>query len=259
MNNGTQAHGDDDGSPWTQPRFLAAAMLVGLIVILGLILTVTGGSNGDANSRPQETPARPPAATPVAEDPDESVCGLAPGEQSLPTKAPDAKWGLQGTFAVPRQPEVHGPGTVRSGVPACFAHSPTGALFATVNIYAALSDFSRKRPSDPRSVIRQIIATGPGRDAILANLPSNSDSADTASASGVQIAGFSIVRYENRSAVVDVAFRVDRPGATGYVHGASTMRWERRDWKLVLAQDGRPFDSMEQIATLDGYVPWSGV
>jgi hypothetical protein len=67
------------------------------------------------------------------------------------------------------------------------------------------------------------------------------------------------VRYEPGSAVVDLAFRVDRPGVAGYFHTTSTMRWERGDWKLVLAQDGVPFDSTQAIASVDGYVPWSGV
>ncbi len=59
--------------------------------------------------------------------------------------------------------------------------------------------------------------------------------------------------------MVDLAFRVDRSGTTGYFHTTSTMRWERGDWKLVLSQNGIPFDSTQQIPNLNGYVPWSGV
>jgi hypothetical protein len=131
-------------------------------------------------------------------------------------------------------------------------------LFANISIYAALSEFSKQPPANPRALLRQLIASGPGRDAAERRAgeggPASSDSS-----AGVQVAGFSVVRYEKRSAVVDLAFRVSRPGTSGYVHATSTMRWERGDWKLVLSQEGKPFDATQQIPDLNGYVPWSGV
>lgn len=256
--NGTPSH--DERSPWTKPGFLAAAAVVALLVVLGLMLAFTGGSESDPQN-PAATPPGPAGQPADAADPDDSACNLPSGDQAIPKDPPDAKWVLRGTFAVPRASPAIGPHDVDGAIPSCFAHSPTGALFAAVNIYAALNELSHEPPSNPREVIRQLIASGPGRDTVLRNLRAASKggaSSDDSSA-GVQVAGFSVVRYEPTAAVIDIAFRVDRPGATGYVHAASTVRWERQDWRLVLAQDGRPFDSMDQIPNLNGYVPWSGV
>jgi hypothetical protein len=244
-------------SPWIQPGFIAAAGVVAVIVLLGVIVAFSGGSK-DA----QETPAAQappsagePAPTAAASD---SACGLEPGSQEIPASAPAATWKLRGTVAVPVAKDTAGPQRFKSGVPSCFAHSPTGALFANINIYAALSALAADPPRDPAAAFAQMIASGPGRDSLTEHADDYKPGAQDASA-GVQVAGFNIVRYERDSAVVDLAFRVDRPNVTGYVHATSTMRWEDADWKLVLSQSGRPFDSLQQIPDLNGYVPWSGV
>jgi hypothetical protein len=131
-------------------------------------------------------------------------------------------------------------------------------LFANVSIYAALSALASNPPRDPRSVLRELIADTAGREALLASADESAPSSEGASA-GVQVAGFNVIRYEESTAVVDLVFRVDRPGASGYVHAASTLRWERGDWRLVLARGGQPFDSMQQVPSLAGYTPWRAV
>jgi hypothetical protein len=247
----------DDESPWTKPWFIASGIVVALIVVLGAVLALVGPGDGSgtAETPPATAPVGPPPSDP---SPNRSACGMPAGEQAIPDGAPQAKWELRGTIAAPSAPKTAGPRIVKDALPSCFAHSPTGALFATINIYAALSVLSQRHVDNPRAALRQLIAAGPGRDAAGARAGRGAP-ASKGSSSGVQVAGFSIVRYEAASAVIDVVFRVDRTGAAGYVHAGSTMRWERGDWKLVLSQAGQPFDSMQQIGDLSGYVPWSGV
>lgn len=252
LNNGTAS--TPEKSPWARPGFIAAAAVVALLVVLGLILAVTGGSNGDAKGGEANPAPTPPAAS---SGQDASVCGLAGGDQTIPKAAPTATWKLRGTVAVPSAPSTFGPHTVAAGIPSCFAHSPTGALFATTNIYAALSVASHGSDTKQIAALKAMAAPGPGRDAATSRRGGQRPSAD--SSAGVQVAGFNVVRYEPASAVIDLAFRVDRPGATGFVHATSTLRWDQGDWKIVLSQDGRPFDSLQQIPDLGGYMPWSGV
>lgn len=257
INNGSAGTADDK-SPWTQPGFIAAAAVVAIIVLLGIVLAVTGGSDGQAQDLPANG-APPPASAPVTADANESVCGLDRGSQAIPTEAPQARWTLRGTVAVPTAPSTYGPGTVEDGVPACFAHSPTGALFAMLNIQAAMGDFAKQPGRYPIRKVLRMLAAGPGRD-VLKDAAARAPVATKGSTRpAAQVAGFSIVRYEPNTVVIDVAFAGSRPGASGYVHGQSTMRWERRDWKLVLTQSGAPFDAVQPIADLSGYVPWSGV
>jgi hypothetical protein len=255
LNNGTTAT-PDEKSPWVQPGFIAAAVVVALLVVLGVILAVTGG-NDASPATDGAKPAPPPAVTPPA-NADASGCGLDPGSQAIPTTAPDATWRLVGTVATPAAPRTVGPGRRHGPVSFCFAHSPTGALFASVNIYAALNALVADPPADPRPVLRELIADTPDRDALLKDA-TKSSTGDPGASAGVQVAGFNIIRYEPSEAVVDLVFRVDRPGASGYVHAASTLKWERGDWRLALARGAQPFDSLQQVPDLQGYTAWSGV
>jgi hypothetical protein len=242
----------DEQRPWAQPGFIIATAVVALLIVLGLILALTGGGESTRHDNGGVAPS-----VSAGRDKDASVCGLAPGAQTIPKDPPPAKWNLVGTLAVPSSPNTFGPGAVKADVPSCFAYSPTGALFAMVNLDAALGVVSRLGAEDQVRVLRQIAAAGRGRDAAIESARRNG--AAHGSSSGAQVAGFSLVRYEPGAAVVDLAFRSDRPGATGYFHLSSTLRWERGDWRLVFSQTGEPFDATQQIPDLTGYVPWSGV
>lgn len=233
-----------DKSPWAQPGFIAAAAVIALLVLLGLILAVTGGSNGDAHP---STPA-PSAAKPSVRNANASVCGLPAGNAAVPTTAPRAKWELVEGVAAPTAPTTLGPGRVDGGLRSCFAHSPTGALYAAVNVIAmTASDANRK------SFVRRLTVPGEGRDRALQNLGPNSDPS-----TALQVAGFAVNDYRNNSAVVDLAFRVDTGNAAGYVHLPLAMRWLDGDWKLAVPDTGQPFDGMTRAPSLAGYVAWKG-
>lgn len=256
LNNGSAAS-TDDKSPWVQPGFIAAAAVVALLVLLGLILAVTGGSGGDATEAAK--PSSPPSSGANAPNPDASVCGLAPGSQAIPTEAPKAVWKLRGTLAVPTAPATFGPKSSAGGVPSCFAHSPTGALFAMVNIQAAMGELAKQPGRYPIDKVLQMIAPGPGREALKTAAAKSPVAEQGSKKSGAQVSGFNVVRYEENTAVVDVAFAGDRPDTAGYVHGQATLRWEQGDWKLELAQNGSPLDAVQAIPNLTGYVPWRGL
>lgn len=257
LTNDTTRDGDEK-SPWVQPGFLAAGAVVALLVVLGVALALTGGSKADSTPAPAPATPLPPAAS-APRDSNASACGLRAGDQAIPNRAPTADWKLRGTLAAPSAPDTFGPGHDVGGVPSCFAHSPTGALFAMVNIQAAMTAFAQRGGSYPIDKVLRMIATGPGRDALANAVERQPVPTKGSRTGGVQVAGFTIVRYEPGSAVVDLAFGSDRPEAPGYAHGQSTLRWEEGDWKLVLAQRGGPFDAAQPIANLTGYTPWRGI
>jgi len=240
----------DDKSPWTQPGFIAAAAaVVALIVLLGLIVAFTGDSGGDDPG----SAARPPAAVPPkssASNPDDSVCGLNPGSQAVPIAAPHARWELVGRMVAPSSPDTVGPRIREHGIRSCFAHSPTGALYASVNLAATATD-----PARWESLARRLLADGPGRDRALQDIAS--EKADPAPSS-VQIAGFSFRTFESDTAAVNLALRVDAGDTAFYARLPTTMKWEKGDWKFVVADNGDPFADLSRIPDLSGYTAWSG-
>lgn len=237
----------DQKSPWVQPGFIAAAAVVALLVLLGIILAVTSGPQ--AGTKDAVTPAPAPTPAPAARtNPDASVCGLPAGSAAVPSQAPTAKWELVGGVAAPTAPKTIGPGTVQNGLRSCFAHSPTGALYAAVNVIAMTASDAQRE-----GFVRKLTVPGVGRDRALANLGPSSN-ASTA----LQVAGFTINDYRKSSAVVDLAFRVDTGNSAGYVHLPLAMRWLEGDWKLALPDTGKPFDGMSRMPSLSSYVAWKG-
>src|SRR5659263_307496 len=101
---------DETSTPWTQPKFLIAAVLVIALVILGVVIALGGRDEPrGASSTPTATSS---ATTPVPVDAGvESVCGL-PGHAASGTltAAPAAEWPFQGTTAYATSLEF-GPGS----------------------------------------------------------------------------------------------------------------------------------------------------
>ncbi|AOY74300.1 hypothetical protein ARZXY2_4801 (plasmid) [Arthrobacter sp. ZXY-2] len=110
-----------------------------------------------------------------------------PKDTALGT-APKSKWELVGTMAVPTDPSTAGPGTVgKDGLRSCFAQSPTGALYATANIWAASFNGYAKQ------VYLELSADSPTRDKAVQAIREGKD-VGGGTTPKVQIAGFIITR-----------------------------------------------------------------
>lgn len=237
----------DDTSVWTAPRFVVAAVVVVLIAVFAVVLVVTRPSDGDIAAAPTAASGEVASSTPATTS--DSTCGLEDGDQVVPVAAPpDTEWELVGSIAAPTAPETFGPGRVRNGLRSCFARSPLGALYAAVNVVATTSV-----PEQREAVVRELTAVGDARALALEQLAAEGE--PTPSDTRVQVVGFAILNYDQDSATIDLATRVD---TGGYAHVPLTMRWEQGDWKLVPAPDGRLTAGIGQIPDLTGYVPWSG-
>jgi hypothetical protein len=234
-------------SPWTRPWFLISAVLVAILAIVGIVLAVLPD---DANGRP--TPTTSPTSTaspsPTAVTDGESKCGLPPGSQAVPAAPPEgATWELFGTFAAPSIENI-GPGVGDpDGIRSCFAHSPTGALLAAIN-YWAMGWSVAGAGADAR-----LVASTPER-AALQEQYRQQGTPDPALLTGMQVAGFNIVRYSESDAVVDLAVRTET-GAVGSL--PTPLRWEDGDWKFVIPPTGNT--GLQQLPNLAGYVLWSGI
>src|SRR4051794_35844273 len=129
---------DHPSSPWAQRGFILAAAFIAGLLLLGVALLVLGSGRDDATRPGGNNPpnSRPTTATPTRQDANASVCGLPAGNQHVPAVGPQTRWELVGTIAAPTDPNTIGPGIQEVKRRLCFAHSPTGALFAAVNFMA---------------------------------------------------------------------------------------------------------------------------
>jgi hypothetical protein len=237
------AETNEDQNPLTKPKFIISAVVVAIIVALGIILAILPKGGGVAAPTASSSNS-PSSSTPSSPGPAASVCGLPDGDQSKPATAPaDTKWELIGKVAAPTSPERYGPGTTAAnGLRSCFAHSPTGALYAAANV-TTLSAIGKTR-----LVLENLAVPSPERDALLKQ-PEPASSTATP-----QLAGFALRSYSSDTAVVDLAYKGDN-GA--YVSIPVPLRWDAGDWKIIVPATGST--GAGQIPDLSGYVPWAGV
>jgi hypothetical protein len=235
-----------ESNPFTKPGFIIAAALVVALIAATIVIFLL--PKGQGNAQPAAAPAESSStaeASPTASAAGESICGLPATSETALGSAPETKWELVGTMAAPTDLKV-GPGkTDDQGIRSCFAHTPTGALYAAVNLWALGSD-----PSKERAIAEQLAAKGPGRDAGM-KAP---QTAAPSSSVKIQIAGFN-VSYTANQAVVELAFKADN-GALASVR--TTLLWQDGDWKGVVADNGAPLEEPRQIRDLSGFIPWSG-
>ncbi|GIT82076.1 hypothetical protein LLS1_37450 [Leifsonia sp. LS1] len=237
-----------ESNPFTSRRFIVAAVVVGVVLLCAVVLIVSSVIGGQAkpNANPSAAPTNTSTQSAVSEA-DRSACGLPGFEKSgTLTQAPNTKWALVGTVAAPTDPKGSGPGNVESsGFRSCYAHTPTGSLYAAANMLAVVSDRSLLH-----EVADKLTVPGPGRDALLKQ-------SGTPSSTPVryQIAGFKLDSYSSDQATVDIAVNL----STGeLVSFPFALQWVDGDWKVKTTDDGGFTLPPAQLQSLGGYIPWSG-
>lgn len=236
---------------WTIGGTIAAVLVIGAAIVL----FARGGndpapvaSTGAGSAEPSTTtkPSTSTSPTPsTGTDPNASTCGLPAGDQTIPTTAPGSTWELVGTMAIPTDPKV-GPGTTTEGIHTCYAHSPTGALFAAVSVMAETRTSPveamtlRAAPSEIRDATLEAIA---GSDA-----PAPQDTTQ-------QVAGFKVIAYNDQSATIVLALKDTSAGGGGMAAVTMSMLWIDGDWYWSLPTS----NSTEVVSNLTGFVLWGGV
>lgn len=246
---------DDDTTqnPFARPGFIVGAVVVAALIVTGIFLTIFNLNSGNDAAPPEGDPsssstasATPtPSASAVAGG--ISVCGLDGVELTgKVTTPPAAEWAYVRTVAYPTS-TTYGPGATSSeGVPTCFQHSPTGALFAAATALAV--------PADPilaNAWIETALSSGTYRNQLLSTAISSSET------SGVrlQVVGFKVLSYDGKTASVDLAVRGSTEGQTVTASAVYQLIWEDGDWKIN-ANVPNPFD-FASIPDTSGYIAWA--
>ena len=110
---------------------MLAAVFMGVLVLAGLGLLLTD-TDADPAASTGANRARGRVREGLHASGGDSRCGLAAGDQRIPATPPESEWELVDGIASPQSDTV-GPGVREGKRRLCYAHSPTGALFAAVN------------------------------------------------------------------------------------------------------------------------------
>ena len=238
---------DNTTSPFARHGFIAAAVVVALVIVAAVVLAFTGGD--DSAPAPQAGGTSTTAAPATSAAADSGDCDQPEGDQLPPVAAPVNDWELVGKLVAPTDPEAAGPGQVTDeGLRTCFAHDPTGALFAAVNWLATTSDAELLS-----AALQDVTAPGPGRDAMSSKLAS--DPVAVIGDGGYQLAGFTFLSYTGEVAMMNLAVDVAGSGQAAF---PMTLQWSGSDWLVQLPADGKVLAGLQPLRSLAGYVPWSG-
>lgn len=255
----------DEKSPYGA-GFIAACIVVGAVLICGIVIIFAGGGRSThasaAVQQPVETVVPQPTNDP-ASSPDDGAaqtnssrgqgrtgsCGLPAGDQAVPAEAPAAdSWDVSRKVVVPRS-STYGPGTTDSdGFRHCFAHSPTGAVYAAYSAIAAIADQSKLVPT-----VKKLMVPGSATDSLLRQAGTDDSSSGT---STVQVVGYRVIDAGPDRVTLMLAMPVE----SVYMSANLTLVWHQGDWRLQPPTPGEAVGApFSQHRDLNDFVKWSGI
>lgn len=230
-----------NGSP-RRATLIASALVVGVIVIAGAVLTGRALISDDDST---DTTAPPTSAD------SSSKCDLPDGDLEKLTEAPDdVEWELVNTYALPTS--AAGPAEETDSVHWCYAKSSEGALLAAASVSIDLAT-----PGVSYTEYAERRLTGPAVDSYKQLDAAPQDQKDLLTTPSIsQIAGFQFLSVVEDQAVVQIVHRLTRGELAGqFLVTTLDMRWQDGDWRLYL-DEASP--SGTAVSSLAGFVEWSG-
>ncbi|RZU13308.1 hypothetical protein EV645_4147 [Kribbella rubisoli] len=239
--------------------FIAASIVIGAVVVCGAVLLIgsfTSSGTAPAVGQAQQQAVVPgrsepvAPATPVSSRPASSTgCNRSTGDQSVPQQPPAVDgWEVSSRIVVPRSSGFGPARTDADGFRRCFAHSPTGAVYAAYSAYAAMADQDKVV-----ATARKLMVPGPGTDALIRELQTDQ------SASGYtvpQVAGYRVIDASPDRVSLMLATSVN----SAYMSLTLTLVWHGGDWLLQPPAAGEPVGApFAQHRDLSDFVAWSGV
>jgi hypothetical protein len=232
------------GSVWSSTTVQLSTLFVLMLIVVGIAIAIFHhGSRHAQSGKPPATShatARRTATTSSTATTD--LCSLPPGDQRVPSESypQGVTWQAVGSMSVP-QSSALGPQRTRRGINICFAHNPSGALLAAMNLLGEGSTNISER-----EVFDQLAINVPSA---VTTTPAYQDFQ-----SGVQIAGYKYDSYTSTSALLDVALRHSQGGLSAV---QMPMRWTGNDWKYVFPPDGPVSSTLNGAQVEPPYVAWS--
>ncbi|QCU79612.1 hypothetical protein E7744_14935 (plasmid) [Citricoccus sp. SGAir0253] len=214
-----------------------------VVIIVGVIVGVVIWPK-DTTAAPNTTPTATAPATPTAEDAREqpaaetaAACNTKGADQALPTEAPKTVWKTHPhEWLVPTSTE-YGPSNQKETFWSCFEQSPSGAVIAGPNLFAAVS-----------AGVEEAALPGPGRDAAIESVAEGSSDYERA-----VFEGFRVLAADKSSATIDYWVRA----AGTNVSVVMEMVWDEdaSDWRLNLEGAG-DHPRISVLEDTSNYIAW---
>ncbi|GAA2110913.1 hypothetical protein [Streptomyces synnematoformans] len=235
-------------SPWTRPWFIASVGFMGVVVLMLVVVLVAGDGNDDGGDQAAPSPA-PSTSASRPDAGDGEGCPELEESDEVPDGPPPANWDLFRTVALPVSKEA-GPAVIDGDVARCYAHSPTGALMAAVQIG------TRYTLAEDWQTVMEEQTYGDAKDQLIeARSELEATAPPPAPAPGElgQIAAFDITTYSPDTAVVQLVTR--------FVDGSlqastATLRWMDGDWRYEVSETSAP---QKTVLSTTGFTEWGGV
>jgi hypothetical protein len=235
-----------------RPRYVVPLIAVGFLAALMIWVLVSPGEGGSRNPAPPQHHVSHVVRTPTVLLPTSKGSPTAPDE-SVPDAPPNGiTWQIIDTVALPFSDSA-GPSQVTEGIPSGFAHTPTGALVALVQI-----DFRHLIEPNFVAVTTADVANTTGRAEFFRLVKAGrlANPAHPAPGTYLQLAGFEFVSYTSSNAVIQLL--TARTDGT-YQVSTLSVTWDGTDWQLVLQPNGTDSPNQQIVASPVGFVLWGGV
>lgn len=223
-------------SPQFNVWWALSAALVALVLVGGIAIGLFIGRDRNDDAQSEDVAPAQSAGT-TAPSPGNGECAVAADDQNYPVEAPDTEWKLYANVASVPTSTKYGPLKTDGDFWRCYAHSPTGALFASFNLSQAFVT---------GKVYEAAVDTPAARDIF----DENSAVAETEGAS-VEVAGFQIESYTESEATIVLLLNVN--GQLG--SSPMSLIWDSAadDWRWDVENTPPP----EPVENADGFTPWS--
>ncbi|WP_229403235.1 hypothetical protein [Micromonospora okii] len=232
------------GPFWRHRRWQLSAGFVVLALCTGTVAALVGA--GDTGSRAAPV-ARPVIGALAPDGSRPQGCRTVDSAQRIPNAAPrDITWRTLNGAETPLSASA-GPRKTTGPLLWCFAHTPMGAVMAVHTISRQMSG------PDWRTVSDQQLVPGLGRDYFDAMRGSMEESGPSQTSN--KLAGFLVVKYSPRTAVIRVLIR---QATMRYFSVDYTADWSGVDWQLRPLNSGGLHNAAIPALSLAGFVLWNG-
>lgn len=235
---------DNAGSnPFNRWWWIALGAVVIVAVLLALILTGVLGPR-EAAPTPEPTGSRsapPPASGEPTSAPGADACALPDADQSIPVVGPDATWETNIYFLYPTSSAFGPTPNPASDAWGCFAHTPTGALFAVANAVNAIAS------NDRVSIMSDVAIANPSLDAWIAEQTPVGQTAGRVA----QIVGYQFQSVDADKAVVRVG--LEQQSTKVFMTVAVVWDDTTSNWRADFSQS----NFAPTVDTLNGFTSWS--
>ncbi|MFD9326771.1 hypothetical protein [Streptomyces sp. NPDC060065] len=236
------------GPYWKQRSWQLSAGFLGIVVVVGGIVTVVSGPGTTTDRVSAAASGGPLSGTSVTKDGRPQGCRTDDSAgDALPKTAPeDVSWRTLGVARVPVSASA-GPTRIQGALWWCYAHTPAGAALAANIIPSQMSG------SHWRTVTKQQVVAGHGRDMFEFQRATVQDidepDSDTTVASYV---GFSVTSYKSTAATVRLLLKSDQ----GYAATTIVLSWSGGDWKVLPDDNGSLHSPVTATQSANGFTLW---